>query len=439
MSWRDLVGLAVRSVRRRPGRTALTVLAVALASTLLCALLVISQTAKTRVLSQLAKGGPLSGIKVAAAEPDPDADPRSDKPGSGQRRQIDDATVARMKKVPGVVRVHPVATLRLGLVTPEELSLPDGRTVKPKSGDRGSRLLSGVIDASAVAIDTSSAADLPVTVVAGRLPAATSRREIAVTPQTAVRLGVAKDDVAAIVGAQIDVGGLQYDDLVLQRFAPAVIVGVVAQEAGPGDVLMSHRQMDDWREWRSSAGYEKATYSGLFVVARDLEEVAPVRARIGDIGYATSAPENLIATVLRYLHVVEIVLSAIGAIALVVAALGICNTMLAAVRERRREIGVLKAIGARDRDVTRLFLIEALVVGVVGGVLGALSGLAVARLVGAVVNRYLTAQGLPGVEAVAPWSVLALVIGGSIVLSALAGAFPARRAARLPAREAVDA
>ena len=58
-----------------------------------------------------------------------------------------------------------------------------------------------------------------------------------------------------------------------------------------------------------------------------------------------------------------------------VAALGITNAMLAAVRERRREIGVLKAIGARDRDVYRIFLVEAAVLGFVGGVLGTVAGL----------------------------------------------------------------
>ena len=79
------------------------------------------------------------------------------------------------------------------------------------------------------------------------------------------------------------------------------------------------------------------------MVANGLGSVSAVRARITAVGYSTSAPENLIASVQRYLHVVEIVLSGIGAIALVIASLGISNALLAAVRERRREIGVLKA------------------------------------------------------------------------------------------------
>jgi ABC-type antimicrobial peptide transport system permease subunit len=133
------------------------------------------------------------------------------------------------------------------------------------------------------------------------------------------------------------------------------------------------------------------------------------------------------------------VLGAIGAIALVIASLGICNALLAAVRERRREIGVLKAIGARDRDVQRVFLFEAGVLGLVGGIAGTAGGFGTALGVSAVVNRYLTAQGLAGVKLGLPLMVIMGGIFGSTALALVAGAMPARRAARMPAREAMEA
>ena len=166
--------------------------------------------------------------------------------------------------------------------------------------------------------------------------------------------------------------------------------------------------------------------------------MARVRAEITDVGYSTSAPENLIATVQRYVRVVEIVLGGIGVIALSIAALGIANALLAAVRERRREIGVLKAVGARDRDVLRAFLIEAGVMGGLGGLIGSVLGLAVARVVAAVVDGYLTSQGLAGVRVGIPYRLGLAAVAGSVALALLAGTLPARRAARLPAREAVE-
>ena len=141
---------------------------------------------------------------------------------------------------------------------------------------------------------------------------------------------------------------------------------------------------------------------------------------------------------LKYLHVVDIVLGGIGTIALVIAVLGIANALLAAVRERHREIGVLKAIGARDRDILRWFELEALLVGAAGGVLGALLGLGVAAAVGGMVNGYLVSEGLDGIDLGTIPITLGLVgVVGSMLLSVLAGALPALRAARLPARDAV--
>ena len=96
MRFGDAVRLALRSAGRRFGRAALTVVAVALAATLLTALITIARTAETRVLGQLAKGGPLAGINVAAAAPGRGALTR-DNPREGSARDIDDAALARIK------------------------------------------------------------------------------------------------------------------------------------------------------------------------------------------------------------------------------------------------------------------------------------------------------------------------------------------------------
>jgi ABC-type antimicrobial peptide transport system permease subunit len=223
------------------------------------------------------------------------------------------------------------------------------------------------------------------------------------------------------------------------------VVGVVAQDAATGDLLTPIQQTV--RAARFTAEGDQgfgippvaSPYSGLLVVTRRLDDIAPVRRQITAIGYSTSAPENLIASVVRYLRVVEIVLAGIGLIALVIAALGVADALLAAVRERRREIGIMKALGARDRDVLRVFAFEAALIGAIGGAIGTFVGWVVAAAVASVVNRYLTAQGLSGVALALSGVVIAGGILGSVALSLAAGTFPALRAARLPAREAVDA
>jgi len=163
-----------------------------------------------------------------------------------------------------------------------------------------------------------------------------------------------------------------------------------------------------------------------------------VRREIFDIGYANSAPEHLVASIQKYLHIVDIVLGGIGAIALAIAVLGVSNTLLAAIRERWREIGVLKALGAADEDVARWFLVEAGLLGIVGGLVGTVAGSAVTGIVGLLVDHYLKEQGLYGIDIGGlPVSIVVTAPIATAVLAVAAGVVPALRAARLPVREAL--
>jgi len=115
-----------------------------------------------------------------------------------------------------------------------------------------------------------------------------------------------------------------------------------------------------------------------------------------------------------------------------VATLAIINTLVMAVLERRREIGVMKAIGASDLDVKKLFFTEAGAMGFFGGVLGILLGFAIGKAINFGTGIYLHRHQLPA-EAV--WSMPSWLVGAaiafSIVVSLLAGLYPASRAARL--------
>jgi ABC-type antimicrobial peptide transport system permease subunit len=439
--------LAFRSVLRRPGRAVLTVAAVALASALLTALLAMARTAETRVLGQLSKGGPLAGITVAAAEPDP-TQIDSDNPRPGIPRAINDDAISRITALPDVKTVLPIVNAALLAVVDDPLRLADGTSVSLAAGTATRR---GAFSVTLVGADLRRSVDLPVSVLSGRLPTPASLTEVDVTPAFLARLGLAKRDATRIVGTVIELGsprvfGTGRTTEFRGRWTRAEVVGVVAQQASGGDLVAPIEQAQAARQWTlagSDGGrdfsLDSSQYSGLFVVAQGLDKVASVRAGITNIGYSSSAPENLIASVQRYLHVVEIVLSGIGVIALIIASLGITNALLAAIRERRREIGVLKAIGARDSDVLRVFLFEAAVLGLVGGMIGTFLGFVIARTVGAVVNGYLTSQGLAGVRLGFPGEIVAGGIGGAALLALVAGAVPAWRAAHLPAREAVDA
>jgi len=300
-----------------------------------------------------------------------------------------------------------------------------------------------------VGVDMNSINDLPVTLLSGRLPSRGSATEVMVTQGYLDRLKVPSNDLTSVLGTELEIGEPQVEAQggpirVRTRRIHAVIVGVVAQQIADGEILGDIGEAQRARTWGlggvadSRFPLPTSKYSGLLVVASSLDVLHDVRNAIAMLGYATSAPEHLVASVQKYLHVVDIVLGAIGLVSLVIAALGITDALLAAVRERRQEIATLKAIGARDGDVVRWFLVEALTVGLIGGVLGTVVGLAVAYAVGFEVNSYLVQQGIEGIDfGGVPTGIAAAGVGGSILLAVLAGALPALRAARLPAYEAL--
>lgn len=168
---------------------------------------------------------------------------------------------------------------------------------------------------------------------------------------------------------------------------------------------------------------------GLAVKAPDLEQIDALGARIvatledrypGE-RFSAVTQEQILGVVGRILGLLTLVLAAIAGISLLVGGVGITNIMLVSVRERTREIGLRKAVGARHRDVLVQFLIEAVLLTTIGGVLGIGLGVGVALLVNQV-------SPLPAV--VAWWSVL-LAFGVSVAVGVFFGVAPARRAGRL--------
>jgi ABC-type antimicrobial peptide transport system permease subunit len=434
MNWTDVLQLAGRSLRRRPARALLTILAVTLGTTLLVALGSVASTAGTRIVSKLSNGGPGTAIKVAASEADSDQAYTDDLRATGPK-SITDSTVQTLRRTRHIARVIPVMTAQVLVVPP-----PFGSTAASHPGQPA-------FGATMVGVDMQQADNLPITILAGRLPSPSSLIEVAVTESYLDHSALA---VASALGTQLEIGepqafqsqtGLQFRG----RWVRAQIVGVVSQQVGSGAVLAPIEQTRLARAW-ALAGVDggdafplpTSPYSGMIVLASSLNDLHAARQVVTSLGYANSAPEQLVTSVLRYLRVVDIVLAGIGAIALGIAGMGVANALLAAVRERRREIGVLKAIGARDRDILRWFLLEALAVGVAGGILGTVAGLLIALWVGMSVNDYLSQQGLQSIQfGDVSWPLILAAIVGTAVLAIAAGIVPALQAARLAPREAM--
>lgn len=185
-------------------------------------------------------------------------------------------------------------------------------------------------------------------------------------------------------------------------------------------------------------GFAKPSYPGLTVRVKNPADVAGVEAAIRQMGFAAFSLLDITRGLRLVFAVFDLLLGLFGSLALAVASLGIVNTLVMAILERRREIGVLKALGAADRDVRRLFFAEAGAMGLLGGILGVALGWLIGRALTFGANLYLHRQDLPSVElSSVPWWMAAGAIAFSIAVSLAAGIFPASRAARLNPVEAL--
>jgi putative ABC transport system permease protein len=191
-------------------------------------------------------------------------------------------------------------------------------------------------------------------------------------------------------------------------------------------------QVNDLRDIVRDSTANKTTYPSLSVRAKSPSQVEALETSIKNKGFAAFSLLDASKSLRTFFSVFDLLLGIFGSLALAVATLGIVNTLVMAILERRREIGVLKALGAADSDVQQLFFVEAGVMGLFGGLFGVLFGWLLGRALTFGTNVYLKRQNLNPIElSSVPWWLVVAALGFAILVSLAAGLYPASRAAKL--------
>ena len=191
-------------------------------------------------------------------------------------------------------------------------------------------------------------------------------------------------------------------------------------------------QVNDLRDIVHGSTANKVTFPSLSVRASSPSKVEALEASIKSMGFNAFSLLDASKSLRTFFSVFDLLLGIFGSLALAVATLGIVNTLVMAILERRREIGVLKALGAADADVQQLFFVEAGVMGLFGGFLGVFFGWALGRAITFGTNVYLKRQALNPIElSSVPWWLILAGIVFAVLVSLVAGLYPASRAAKL--------
>jgi putative ABC transport system permease protein len=173
-------------------------------------------------------------------------------------------------------------------------------------------------------------------------------------------------------------------------------------------------------------------YGSIYVRVKDMKMTNAVIDTLKNKGLNVFALSEQLQEIKRAFMIMDSLLGAIGLIALVVAALGIINTMLMSILERTREIGIMKSIGGSEGEIKTIFFVEAASIGLTGAVFGLGLGWLVTRIANMVMNSQLKPQDLPNVDLFSfPLWLMLGAIAFSIFISLAAGLYPAIRAARI--------
>lgn len=183
--------------------------------------------------------------------------------------------------------------------------------------------------------------------------------------------------------------------------------------------------------------YNFFAYSSAKVKVDDLDNVEEVSQALRGMGYNVQSNVEFLESMQRELVVVEAVLGGIGAVSLLVAAIGIANTMMMSIYERTKEIGVFKVLGCRLKNIRQMFLMEAGFIGLLGGIIGNILSFLLSTVINFLFAGAGQDMGLSGGISYIPLWLSALSIGFAVLVGMMAGYFPALRAMRLSPLEAI--
>ena len=387
---------------------------------------------------------------------------RGAQPDKAPERALDDAAVSEIAKIPGVVSVEPNISFS-AYVRANERALPRavGGALVPNQATRFKEFAAGEMisapDAAEVIVDEDfvrdfgyeKASDAVGQTLSLLAPPAGEHDEAEDEDDSLSFFGIPlEDDETASDAPASDfaarsfriVGVLKDNESKAGRFRGLMLAAdVYIPLAAARSWSLEHQ--DDLnqvalrlaREGGLLGADETGGYGSAIVRVSDPVALADVRKRLTEMGFGSFAVVDELDKLRTVFLVINSALGLLGGISLLVASFGIANTMIMSIFERTREIGIMKAIGAEDIEIKLIFFVEAAVIGLVGGALGALAAWGIDALANALAYRFiLKPQGAARVDffALPPYLWLGAILF-AVLVSIAAALYPASRAARI--------
>jgi ABC-type antimicrobial peptide transport system permease subunit len=250
-------------------------------------------------------------------------------------------------------------------------------------------------------------------------------------------LGYEPDDLPSLVGQEVEL--VLYAPRGESQAFPLAIAGITERQratvalANPDRLAMLQWWFND-PDYLANRGYDE-----IFVRAASLNDAVQIVNWLEGLEFEVRSLQMMLDLANRGMIIIQTMLGSVGALALLVASIGIANTMIMAVYERTREIGILKAVGAAPGQIRALFVVESSLIGLLGGVVGTIVGWLLGKGLNLLILEILRWQEVPvqGTFFVVSWWLVLAALAFATLVGLLAGLYPAARAARLPPLDAL--
>ena len=422
MTFRDQCGSAFSNVGRRKLRSALASLGVMVGVVTVVLMISLAEGIRQQINRQFASLGLDRLVVNSSAGGAFGGGPRGDfNPGgfSRQRKLITPQDIVRWKSLPGVLQVVPEVNLPGGVQIELALNGTNQSVRIDSSGFRPGPFMQETPEALAGSMDLPDSGGMIV------------------SQGAALASGLSSNDFARLIGRNAQ-AILRAPRGETQSFSLR-IEGISQERSAAIRVSSNDRiAMKNW--WFNSTNIvEREGYNSASIRASDVHRADTLSAQLRSEGFMVQSIEAIMTIANRVVTAITLMFTLIASIGLLVAAIGITNTMVMAIFERTRVIGILKAMGASNRDIRRLFMLEAGFIGMLGGISGVLLGWVMGLALNQAIPVVARFRDFP---AHGPFFVVSPGLAAGVILFAaiigiIAGFLPARRAARLDPLEAL--
>lgn len=461
MNWMDLLRMSTSNLKRRKLRTFLTVLGVVIGTASIVVMISLGLGMQQSLYREVEQSGGLTTIKVSGAQAGNSMMySSSGKEEEQSTKYINDQLLARLSKLEHVALASPVYELPVVLLkggyegygqllatTPEamearNINLAEGSLPKPNSGHLDLVYGNGVLT---MFNEKGSGKGYYET---GRLPDIDLAKDsvFLILDQEGYYSQSSQNGDEAFGNSDSGDGKQARPKTIAKHVAKAS--GIVA--GGPDEYNANYYNifcdLDTLKQilkkefnasvipgqptTKSGKPYKEFCYSYAQLKVDDIDNVDSVAGLVREMGYNVETNAEYLDSMKGQFAIVQAVLGGIGAVSLLVAAIGIANTMMMSIYERTKEIGVIKVLGCSLKNIKQMFLVEAAFIGLIGGIIGNI----LSFLISFVIN-FLTgngaAMGIDGNISYIPWWLVILSMGFAMLVGVAAGYFPALRAMRL--------